>query len=193
MRGYRLNRGRVGCVGVGLAYGLEKRTGVGLRRAVGLSPMYRSPTAVRNPTAVALAFRRAPLTSAKLDTSVKFVKILVANRGEIACRVFRTAAAMGHQSVAVFTPPTAVHCTPAVRTSRSPSIRTWIPPRFCARPNASAPMPSTRVTDSVGEPDFAQAVSDAGLIWIGPTAASIRAMALKVEAKGWRTEPACRN
>ena len=124
------------------------------------------------------------MTSAKLDTSVKFVKILVANRGEIACRVFRTAAAMGHQSVAVFTPADrgALHTRSA---DLAVAIDSYLDSaeilRAAERIGAQAIHPGYGFLSE--NPDFAQAVSDAGLIWIGPTAASIRAMALKVEAK----------
>ena len=124
------------------------------------------------------------MTSTKLDTSVKFVKILVANRGEIACRVFRTAAAMGHQGVAVFTPSDrgALHTRSA---DLAVAIDSYLDSaeilRAAERIGAQAIHPGYGFLSE--NPDFAQAVSDAGLIWIGPTAASIRAMALKVEAK----------
>jgi len=124
------------------------------------------------------------LTRRKLDTSVKFVKILVANRGEIACRVFRTAARLGHRSLAVFTPADrrALH-------TRSADVAVAIESYLdvgeilaaAQRVGADAVHPGYGFLSE--NPDFAQAVTDAGLTWIGPTPASIRAMALKVEAK----------
>ena len=112
------------------------------------------------------------------------MRILVANRGEIACRVFRTAARLGHQSAAVFTEPDrgALH-------TRSADVAVAIGSYLDAdqviaaarRVSADAIHPGYGFLSE--NPDFAQAVIDAGLLWIGPTPASIRAMALKVEAK----------
>ncbi len=80
--------------------------------------------------------------------------------------------------------PTAAPCTRAAPTRPWPSRPTSTPPRSCGRRNGWEPTPSTPATASCREnPDFAQAVLDAGLTWIGPTPDSIRAMALKVEAK----------
>ena len=80
--------------------------------------------------------------------------------------MFRTAAAMGHRAWLCSLPLTAVQLHTAALTSRSPSIRTWIPPRFCARPNASAPShPPGYGFLSESRTSFRPS-SDAGLIWI---------------------------
>ena len=112
------------------------------------------------------------------------MKILVANRGEIACRVFRTARALGHTSAAVFTAADA-----GALHTRSADVAVAIgsyldgPELIAAahRVGADAIHPGYGFLSE--NPDFALAVTDAGLLWIGPTPASIRAMALKVEAK----------
>jgi len=112
------------------------------------------------------------------------VRILVANRGEIACRVFRTAARMGHGTVAVFTEADrgALHTRSA---DVAVAIGSYLDPgeilRAAQRVGADAIHPGYGFLSE--NPDFAQAVVDAGLVWIGPTPESIRAMALKVEAK----------
>ena len=112
------------------------------------------------------------------------MKILVANRGEIACRVFRTAARLGHGTVAVFTDADrgALHTRSA---DVAVAIDSYLDPqeilRAAARVDADAIHPGYGFLSE--NPDFAQAVLDAGLTWIGPTPDSIRAMALKVEAK----------
>ena len=112
------------------------------------------------------------------------MRILVANRGEIACRVFRTAARMGHGTVAVFTEADrgALHTRSA---DVAVAIGSYLDPgeilRAAQRVGADAIHPGYGFLSE--NPDFAQAVVDAGLVWIGPTPESIRAMALKVEAK----------
>jgi len=112
------------------------------------------------------------------------VKILVANRGEIACRVFRTAARLGHPTVAVFTEADrgALHTRSA---DVAVAIESYLDQeeilRAAQRVAADAIHPGYGFLSE--NPDFAQAVLDAGLTWIGPTPDSIRAMALKVEAK----------
>ena len=124
------------------------------------------------------------MTALQLDTSVNFVRILAANRGEIACRVFRTAARLGHSTAAVFT-----EADRAALHTRSADVAVAIASYLDAveliaaaeRVGADAIHPGYGFLSE--NPDFAQAVVDAGLIWIGPTPSSVRAMALKVEAK----------
>jgi acetyl/propionyl-CoA carboxylase alpha subunit len=112
------------------------------------------------------------------------MRILVANRGEIACRVFRTATRLGHSTAAVFTQADrgALH-------TRSADVAVAIGSYLDAeeilaaarRVGAGAVHPGYGFLSE--NPDFARAVLDAGLVWIGPTPDSIRAMALKVQAK----------
>ena len=117
-------------------------------------------------------------------------RILVANRGEIARRVIRTARAMGLQAVAIHSDPDAG--APFVRDAD-------LAVAIGGRTSAESYLMADKVLDAARRsgadaihpgygflsenPDFAAAVADAGLAWIGPTPASMRAMALKVEAK----------
>jgi 3-methylcrotonyl-CoA carboxylase alpha subunit len=117
-------------------------------------------------------------------------KILIANRGEIACRIIRTARKMGIATVAVYSEADAgalhvemadeaVLIGPAQRRRRaiSRSTRSW------RRPGAPAPMRSIRATDSCRKTRISSRVEKAGLIFIGPSAKAIRAMGLKDAAK----------
>ncbi|MFM9136037.1 MAG: acetyl/propionyl/methylcrotonyl-CoA carboxylase subunit alpha, partial [bacterium] len=117
-------------------------------------------------------------------------RILVANRGEIARRVFRTARAMGLQTVAVYSEPDAgapfvSEADVAVALQGSTSAETYLDIAqvlaAARRTGADAVHPGYGFLSE--NPEFAEAVRDAGLTWIGPTPESIRAMALKVEAK----------
>jgi propionyl-CoA carboxylase alpha chain len=117
-------------------------------------------------------------------------RILVANRGEIARRVIRTAHAMGLQAVAVHSDPDAD--APFVRDAD-------LAVAIGGRTSAESYLVADKVLDAARRagadaihpgygflsenPDFAGAVAGAGLVWIGPTPESMNAMALKVEAK----------
>ena len=116
--------------------------------------------------------------------------LLVANRGEIARRIFRTARRLGIRTVAVHSDPDAT--APFVREA---DLAVALPGQTAAQTylDAAALLRAARAAgaDAVHpgygflaeNPDFAQAVIDAGLIWVGPTPGQIRAMALKVQAK----------
>ncbi len=120
-------------------------------------------------------------------------RLLVANRGEIARRVFRTASTMRPtpiETVAVFSDPdrAAAHVRDAdlaVALGGVTSTESYLDVAkildAAKRSGADAIHPGYGFLSE--NPDFAQAVTDAGLIWVGPTPDSIRAMALKVEAK----------
>ncbi len=116
--------------------------------------------------------------------------ILVANRGEIARRVFRTARQMGLHTVAVYSEPDANapfvrEADIAVPLRGSTSSETYL--EMAKILEAARISGADALHPGYGflseNPDFAQAVEAAGLTWIGPTPHSIRAMALKVEAK----------
>ncbi|MGA1597266.1 MAG: acetyl-CoA carboxylase biotin carboxylase subunit, partial [Candidatus Nanopelagicales bacterium] len=117
-------------------------------------------------------------------------RILVANRGEIARRVFRTARAMGIETVAVYSEPDAD--APFIREADisiplrgATSAETYLDVEqiidAVRRSGADAVHPGYGfLSENAG---FAEAMGAAGVTWIGPTPESIRAMALKVEAK----------
>ena len=117
-------------------------------------------------------------------------RILVANRGEIARRVFRTARAMGIETVAVFSEPDVD--APFVREADiaiplrgATSAETYLDVEqildAVRRSGADAVHPGYGFLSENAA--FAEQMAAAGVTWIGPTPDSIRAMALKVEAK----------
>ena len=116
--------------------------------------------------------------------------LLVANRGEIACRIMRTAARMGIRTVAVFSEADAgaLHVREAdcaVPIGPAPARESYlVPDRLLAaarETGADAIHPGYGFLSENAE--FAEAVIAAGLIWVGPAPASIRAMGLKDAAK----------
>jgi len=117
-------------------------------------------------------------------------KLLIANRGEIACRIMRTARAMGVATVAVYSDDDAkaLHVRSAdesVHIGPSPAAESYlVGAKIIAaakQTGADAIHPGYGFLSE--NADFAQAVLDAGLIWVGPKPASIRAMGLKDAAK----------
>jgi len=117
-------------------------------------------------------------------------RLLIANRGEIACRIIRTAKRMGIQSIAVFSDAdagalhvrmadAAVHIGPAAVSEsylRGDAI-------IAAAREAGADAIHPGFGFLSENAQFAKAVIDAGLIWVGPDPASIEAMGLKDAAK----------
>ena len=119
-----------------------------------------------------------------------FNKILIANRGEIACRVIRTARRLGIRTVAVYSDADrgAMHVAEAdeaVRIGPPPVAQSYLVIeniiKACRRTGAEAIHPGYGFLSE--NADFADAVSAAGLTFIGPSAQSIRAMGLKDAAK----------
>ena len=117
-------------------------------------------------------------------------KLLIANRGEIACRIIRTARSMGVATVAVYSDADAkaLHvrqADEAVHIGPSPAAESYlVGAKIIAaakQTGADAIHPGYGFLSE--NADFAQAVIDAGLIWVGPKPASIRAMGLKDAAK----------
>ncbi|WP_241004307.1 biotin carboxylase N-terminal domain-containing protein [Conexibacter sp. SYSU D00693] len=110
--------------------------------------------------------------------------LLIANRGEIAVRVARTARALGLRTVAVFTDVDAgaVHvdaCDVAVRISSYLEVDELL--RAAAVSGAQAVHPGYGfLSENAG---FAKAVVDAGLTWVGPPPAAIELMGDKGRAK----------
>lgn len=117
-------------------------------------------------------------------------KLLIANRGEIACRIIRTARAMGIATVAVYSDADAraLHvrqADEAVHIGPSPAAESYLLGEkiiaAAKQTGAEAIHPGYGfLSENSG---FAQAVIDAGLIWVGPKPSSIEAMGLKDAAK----------
>ncbi|WP_375381933.1 acetyl/propionyl/methylcrotonyl-CoA carboxylase subunit alpha [uncultured Sphingomonas sp.] len=116
--------------------------------------------------------------------------LLIANRGEIACRVIRTARALGIRTVAVYSDADAqaLHvrqADEAVHIGASPARESYlVGERIIAAAlsrRAEAIHPGYGFLSENAE--FAQGVIDAGLVWVGPRPDSIRAMGLKDAAK----------
>ncbi|WP_308430411.1 acetyl/propionyl/methylcrotonyl-CoA carboxylase subunit alpha [Novosphingobium colocasiae] len=116
--------------------------------------------------------------------------LLIANRGEIACRIIRTARRLGIRTVAVYSDADAqaLHvrlADEAVHIGPSPVRESYlVGERIIAAAKATG---AEAVHPGYGflseNAEFAQAVVDAGLVWVGPDAASITAMGLKDAAK----------
>lgn len=114
-------------------------------------------------------------------------RVLVANRGEIARRVFATCRRLGLGTVAVYTEPDAAapHVTEADARVRLPKTNDYL--------NAEAVIAAARAAgaDAVHpgygflseNADFAAAVQEAGLTWVGPPVDAVRAMGSKIESK----------
>ena len=116
--------------------------------------------------------------------------LLIANRGEIACRIIRTARRLGVRTVAVFSDADAkaLHvrmADEAVHIGPSPAAESYLRGNkiiaAAMAAGAEAIHPGYGFLSENAE--FAQAVIDAGLVWVGPKPASIRAMGLKDAAK----------
>jgi 3-methylcrotonyl-CoA carboxylase alpha subunit len=116
--------------------------------------------------------------------------LLVANRGEIACRIFRTAKRLGIRTIAVFSDADALarhvrEADEAIRIGPAAPRESYL--------NVSRILDAARVTGARAihpgygflseNAGFAQACVDAGLVFVGPPAAAISAMGSKIVAK----------
>ena len=119
-----------------------------------------------------------------------FKSVLVANRGEIAVRIVREAKAMGLRAIAVFSDAdkralqveeadAAVHIGPAPARDSYLNVERIL--AAAKQTNAEAIHPGYGFLSE--NADFAEAVIAAGLVWIGPSPAAIRAMGDKGNAK----------
>ena len=119
-----------------------------------------------------------------------FSSLLIANRGEIACRVMRTAKRMGLRTIAVYSDadagaPHVAMADQALRVGPAPVRESYL--------NVEAILVAARASGAQAvhpgygflseNPDFAEACATAGLIFVGPPASAIRAMGLKDAAK----------
>ncbi|HEX7967895.1 MAG TPA: biotin carboxylase N-terminal domain-containing protein, partial [Stellaceae bacterium] len=119
-----------------------------------------------------------------------FSKILIANRGEIACRVIRTARRLGIRSAAVYSEADAgaLHVAMADEAypiGPAPARESYLSiPRLidaARRARAEAVHPGYGFLSE--NADFAEACDAAGIVFIGPPASAIRAMGSKAAAK----------
>ena len=117
-------------------------------------------------------------------------RLLVANRGEIARRVFATCRRLGIETVAVHSDADAAspYVREADRAVRLPGtapadtyLRADLLVEAATRTGADAIHPGYGFLSESA--DFARAVEAAGLVWVGPTAESIEQMGSKIEAK----------
>ncbi len=121
---------------------------------------------------------------------MSFSKVLVANRGEIACRVIRTARRLGYATVAVFSDadhhaPHVLMADEAVHIGASPASESYLCVEklleAARKTGAGAVHPGYGfLSENAG---FAQACADAGLVFIGPPPSAIHAMGNKALAK----------
>jgi 3-methylcrotonyl-CoA carboxylase alpha subunit/geranyl-CoA carboxylase alpha subunit len=121
---------------------------------------------------------------------MKIRRLLVANRGEIARRIIRTAHRLGVETVAVYSQADAqaLHvreATMAVALGGNASADSYL--RMDKLVTAARGCGADAVHPGYGflseNAEFAQAVEDAGLTWIGPTAEAIRMLGSKSRAK----------
>jgi 3-methylcrotonyl-CoA carboxylase alpha subunit len=119
-----------------------------------------------------------------------FKKILIANRGEIACRVAATAKHMGIRTVAVYSDAdaNALHvsaCDEALHIGGSAPKESYL--RWDRIIEAAKATGAQAIHPGYGflseNEEFAQACADAGLVFIGPPPSAIQAMGLKAESK----------
>lgn len=109
-------------------------------------------------------------------------KLLVANRGEIARRIFRTCRAAGIETVAVYAEKSDVHVRDAdVAVAISSFLNVEAIVEAARRSGADAVHPGYGFLSENAQ--FARAVEAAGLIWIGPAPDAIEAMGDKIRAK----------
>ncbi|RYF90229.1 MAG: methylcrotonoyl-CoA carboxylase, partial [Caulobacteraceae bacterium] len=116
--------------------------------------------------------------------------VLIANRGEIARRIIRTARKLGVRTIAVYSDadadaPHVREADEAVHIGPAPARESYLVQEkilaAAKQTNAAAIHPGYGfLSENAG---FAQAVLDAGLIWVGPPPAAIDAMGLKDAAK----------
>ncbi|MGC1495137.1 MAG: acetyl/propionyl/methylcrotonyl-CoA carboxylase subunit alpha [Sulfitobacter sp.] len=124
-----------------------------------------------------------------------FDTILIANRGEIACRVMETAQSMGVRCVAVFSDADArakhvQMADMAVHIGGSSPAESYLKGDVIIQ--AALDTGAQAIHPGYGflseNPDFVEAVEKAGLVFIGPSASAIRAMGLKDAAKALMIE-----
>jgi 3-methylcrotonyl-CoA carboxylase alpha subunit len=128
-------------------------------------------------------------TAAKIGQSM-FSSVLIANRGEIACRVARTAKRLGLRTIAVYSDadaraPHVRLCDEAHRLGPAPAQESYLaaPKLIAIARDTSADCIHPGYGFLSENAEFARACEAAGIVFVGPPAAAIRAMGLKDRAK----------
>ncbi len=119
-----------------------------------------------------------------------FRTLLIANRGEIACRIIATARRLGIRTVAVYSDADASaqhvrRADAAIRLGPAPALASYLDiPAVIAAAGASG---AEAIHPGYGflseNADFAEACAASGIVFVGPTPAAIRAMGSKSAAK----------
>jgi len=116
--------------------------------------------------------------------------LLIANRGEIACRIMRTARNLGIHTIAVYSDadaeaPHVKLADTSIHIGPSPAAESYLRSDkiLAAAKEAGAEAIHPGYGFLSENVEFAQSVFDAGLVWVGPNPDSIRAMGLKDAAK----------
>ena len=146
--------------------------------------------AVPAPQAGASSPRPIVRTIASADWTRMFPSVLIANRGEIACRIARTAKRLGMRTIAVYSDADAgaLHvrlCDEAHRIGPAPARASYLSIENLIevgrRTSAGCVHPGYGFLSE--NPAFAEAVAAAGMTFVGPPPAAMRAMGLKDAAK----------
>jgi 3-methylcrotonyl-CoA carboxylase alpha subunit len=124
-----------------------------------------------------------------------FASVLIANRGEIACRIARTARRMGLRTIAVYSEvdvdaPHVRQCDEAYLIGPAPARESYLDGgRLLAVANESGAACLHPGYGFLSEnADFSEACAQAGIVFVGPPPAAIRAMGLKDRAKALMSE-----
>ncbi|MEM7279086.1 MAG: biotin carboxylase N-terminal domain-containing protein [Pseudomonadota bacterium] len=130
------------------------------------------------------------MTEAKKKASPRFSRVLIANRGEIACRIIRTVRACGYTAIAVYSDadadaPHVSAADLAVRIGGGPVADSYLSIERLL--DAAASSGAQAIHPGYGflseNPSFARACDDAGLVFIGPSASATELMGNKAVAK----------
>src|SRR5206468_10744488 len=134
--------------------------------------------------------RRRPALRPVPDVMTMLESLLIANRGEIARRIIRTCRRLGIRTIAVYSDadaqaPFVREADQAVAIGPAPAAESYLVGakilEAARQTGAQAIHPGYGFLSE--NADFAEAVVEAGLIWVGPPPSSIRAMGLKDAAK----------
>jgi propionyl-CoA carboxylase alpha subunit len=153
-------------------------------------PKAKAGRAASLKTPRAATARAAKAAAPVASTKAPFKKILIANRGEIACRVIRTCKRLGIKTVAVYSEADAdaLHvreADEAVGIGPAPSAESYLKAdaivRACRETGAEAVHPGYGfLSENAG---FAEALEKADIVFIGPNRRAIAAMGDKIESK----------